>query len=234
MRLEAKYKIYLKSRGCVDTFAKRLVTLKRSKWKNFCLKKRFRKRYTFTNYFSPSLKKIRHRLFKMKWYYNNCLLSKTKMLQLYDFSYNVQKAKKDILFLKKLKYKDLFKYLVFKQIYRLDVILWRLNIYSSTFQAKQAIQKKAILVNNKKSSVNYLIKNGDIIKMAENQYSFKIRQILNTFKLYPKYYSFLEFDPYSGIFIVLKNYTECILDDITLTLPKQINFNHLFNFLNKN
>jgi ribosomal protein S4 len=233
MRLRARYQIYLKAKGLIDNFPKRLWFLKRPKWKTFCLFKKFKRRYKFINYFSPAISKNKYKFIKMELYYGNCLLSKTKLLQFYDFSYNLKKAKKDILFLKNFKYKNLFKYLIFKQVYRLDVILWRLNIYSSTFEARQAIQKKFVLVNNKKSSIHYLIKNGDIIKLLDNKYSFKIRQILNTFKLYPKYYSFLEFDAYTGAFIVIKNFQECILDDISVTLPRYINFNAFFNFLNK-
>lgn len=235
MRLTPKYQIYLKSRLIIDSFPKRILRFKRSKWKFFRFFKNLkkRKRYKFINYFSPTVSKNRNRLIKMKWYFNNCRLSKIKMLQLYDFSYNFKKANKDLKFLKKLKYKDLFKYLIFKQLYRLDVILWKLNIYSSTFEARQAIQNRYVLVNNKTFSNTYLIKMGDIVKLSEKKYSFKLRQILNTFKLYPKYYSFLEFDPYIGVFVVIKNFHDCILDDITLTLPNKIHFNYIFNFFRR-
>ena len=89
--------------------------------------------------------------------------------------------------------------------FRLDILLWRLKIFSSIFLSKKAIRNNQISVNGliKNFSI-YLIK-GDVIKFSQTKtYSLK--------KHFLKYFqvvfipSFVEFDLYTNTIVILKSF----------------------------
>lgn len=128
--------------------------------------------------------------------------------------------------------KDLISLYFVKPLYRVDILIWYLNYFASSFEAKQCINSKIILINGKSVKSNYHLKKGDIISFKKFE---NFKQINNMLKISQKYldnnmyFSFLEVDYYSNIIIVIKNFDEIMEEDLQLLVEKNVNIKHLLN-----
>lgn len=64
------------------------------------------------------------------------------------------------------KKKDLILKHIVTPLYRLDILLWYLNIFSSVYQVRQFINSGNFKVNNLQVNSNYLLKKGDVISTS--------------------------------------------------------------------
>jgi hypothetical protein len=89
--------------------------------------------------------------------------------------------------------------------FRLDILLWRLKIFSSVFFIKLALRKKQITVNGCFENFDFYLKKGDVIRFSQNK-------IYNLKKHFLKYFkvvfipSFVELDFYTNTVVILKKF----------------------------
>ena len=148
MNKASKYKIYIKSNKIINCFPQRIRNFRRSKWKKFVIRNRFKsRRYKFLNFFSRALPKKKKKFIKMKKYNKDCLLTKNRLSQKFDNNYKFCVLKKDLLKNSNLKYLDLLNIILIKQNYYLNILLWRLCFFSSVNESSYCINNNFVLVN---------------------------------------------------------------------------------------
>jgi len=103
--------------------------------------------------------------------------------------------------------------------------LWFSNFFASSFQSRQKISSRSILVNDKIAAPNSILKNGDIISIVDN--SIKID---NTIKKYNSTLSVLphvEIDYYSQNVILVKDISDLSEEDYFLLTSDYVNIQQL-------
>ena len=111
----------------------------------------------------------------------------------------------------------LLNYLV-KPLFRIDILLSRLHLFSSSYQARQFISNGYVKVNEKKVSGNLSLKKGDIISFNFS----KIQSNLNFLNFFQRllnnnlFYSFIEIDYYTKTIVILKNVGDITVYDLNL------------------
>ncbi len=214
MRLQKRYKKFSKLTHIFKTFPKKILKFHRTKWKK--IKELALKSKTNLWNTKTTLMTKKWSTYKLK--YSRGVEVKTFFDCLLDKAFST-------LFLKKLKNlnkkqdKNLDNVIYFlKPQYKIDMFLWHLNFFSSSYQARQVIKNKKITVNGKKIHPNYFLKKGDIIFFdslfyhKECIFSFLLNKTLNNTKIL----SFIEIDYYTNTAIILKNYDELTEKNIVL------------------
>jgi ribosomal protein S4 len=102
-----------------------------------------------------------------------------------------------------------------KPEYWIDILLWKLRFFNSSYEARQQIYNGVILLNNKNILGNVYLKSGDIITFKN---FFKLNIELNNkyFLNNQKIYSFVEIDYYTNTIIIIKDFFELELNDLCL------------------
>ena len=116
--------------------------------------------------------------------------------------------------------------------FRLDILLWRLKIFSSVFFAKRAIRNNQISVNGLTKNFSFYLVKGDVIKFSPIKiYSLK-KHFLKYFKVIfiP---SFVEFDLYTNTIVILKSFNQ--FNDVSLSsvIKEPLVLDKFKNYLNK-
>jgi ribosomal protein S4 len=118
-----------------------------------------------------------------------------------------------------------------KKFFRLDLLLWKLKIFSSPYESRQNIKNSFILVNNKSSYESYFLKKGDIIKFKLFSLLTYNTKISNN-KGFDFLQSFIEIDYYTNCIIILKDLNTFSIEDFFLILHNQsINLKHLLYYI---
>jgi len=154
----------------------------------------------------------------MKRKFADQLKHKLKLAGLFDHSIKFQKKVIKSLF-------NVNAYVLLRPLYRIDILLWYLKYYSSTYEAKQNIDNRKILVNNKSVKANYYVKEGDIISLNFTSLLEKNNTYLNIKQKFTKnknrrLCSFLEYDKYTNTIIVLKDVKYLTSDDYALFITE--------------
>lgn len=114
-------------------------------------------------------------------------------------------------------------YLVYPE-FRIDILLWNLNLFSSSYHARQAINNNEILVNNRFVKANTFLKKGDIISFVDTDFSFyTFKKIVDSYSKNEKFLTFIEIDYYTKTIILLKSYKELSSEDLFLLVTEYIN-----------
>lgn len=116
--------------------------------------------------------------------------------------------------------------------FRLDILLWRLKIFSSVFYSKIAIRNKQITVNNLVKNFDFYLAKGDIIKFSNlKTYSLK-KYFLKYFKILfiP---SFLEVDFYTNTIVVLKSFNDFKISDFSSVIKEPLCLHKFKNYILK-
>ena len=201
MRYLNKYKTYTNTSIILHRIPSRVLKFKRPKWKRlqlFLNKKSYNSLKIFYNNFTI---KSKYRSWdKLKTYFKEGLTMKNALNTFFDNSVSLRYFK-DFLKSKSIKnFNGAFYHYFLKLNSRLDILLWKLNFFHSSFQASQAIMSGKILVNNKKVfSKNFFIKEGDIISL-----NLIDNPQLNSFDS-ELFFSILEIDYYTKTIIITKN-----------------------------
>jgi ribosomal protein S4 len=235
-----KYKIILKSKRVIENFPLKLKRLKRSKWKLFLNKNKYRfkiKRYKFKDFSLKSYPTKRFRFVRMKRYYKESLVKRTHLHQMYDNSFCFNTLRKKKVLLNKLKYFDLVKSILIERIFNLKILLWSLHFFTSTKQAAQFIDCNYIFVNNKNVRSNYLLKLGDIITFCPSIFRKKrlkkkhvdLSRKFKAYKMYPKLHSYLEIDFYTCSVVVLKTLDTFTTEDFSCLFSRSFNIGYVYN-----
>ena len=116
--------------------------------------------------------------------------------------------------------------------FRLDILLWRLKIFSSVFFAKQAIRNKQVTVNGFLKNFDFYLVKGDVIK-------FSLTKIYSLKKYFLKYFkvvvipSFIEFDFYTNTIVVLKNFNDFKIEDFSSIIKEPLCLYKFKNYILK-
>jgi hypothetical protein len=116
--------------------------------------------------------------------------------------------------------------------FRLDILLWRLKIFSSVFYSKIAIRNKQVTVNNLTKNFDFYLVKGDIIKFSNiKTYSLK-KYFLKYFKIIfiP---SFIELDFYTNTIVVLKSFNNFKIGDFSSVIKEPLCLYKFKNYILK-
>jgi ribosomal protein S4 len=244
MRFINKYKKYNKIKILLRYFPKlKFLKFKRSKWQK--LKLYFKKKFSikrkifslknkdtkiFFNHFDkvvPNYSQLRT-IPKVNKNYKNALLLKQSIFTFNDQSISLSFFKK---ILKKEKvHNTLILGCLIKPFFRLDIILWRLNFFSSIYSARQAIFNGSIEINFQKNKSIKFLKKGDIITMCYSSSILTFKFIDTFFFLFP----FLELDVYTNTIVIIKNISELTNKDLYLLINAFILFPKFTYYIKSN
>ena len=149
---------------------------------------------------------------RARWAYNskffrNSLQLRNRVHQYFDGVFSnlffKKELKKQFLFL------DYIRYSFIKPEFRLDILLWRLNFFSSPYSARIAVLKNEITVNGSFVRFSYFLKQGDVVVVKKCK-NLKFLRSLKIMKF--SLNSFVEIDYYSNTFIVLQDYSTMGVD----------------------
>jgi len=117
-----------------------------------------------------------------------------------------------------------------KPFYRIDILLWYFNYFSTTYQAIHQIRNDIVLVNEKSVCSNFYVAKGDIITFSDKGL-LKIKDTIlknkDKYWINNLYFTFLEIDYYSNTIVVIKDFDELSSDDLTLLIEKPLYYQNL-------
>lgn len=234
MRFVNKYKGYEKATIIFERFPLRVLKFKRPKWKkvqklilyrkkSLVVKRNLLKKLprepenrffdTFVNYLDP------YTWDRIKKYYESGRKIRTSILKLFDktlvaksFKAFLRRSKSSFLAI------DVYLKMIVKAEYRLDILVWRLGFFRSSYQARQAINEKRVYVNDKCVSKNILLCKGDVVTFCPyyKQSNLVIQKTRDSFLIPQSVLTFVEVDYYSNSVIIVKGLSDLGTEDLYL------------------
>lgn len=166
-----------------------------------------------TRYPSPKARKI----------YTNGLMLRRSLGHYSDYSLNIKFLKK-YCGQKNITMHDL----LLKPLYKVDVLLWKLQLYSSTQEVRQDIRRKLIQVNETLLCQPCFLSKGDIVTVLSDRSYIKKMFVVKSF-----FYPFCEVDFYSQTIIIVKGQNDFLNREIPLLFKRNVNVESLFYYLRK-
>jgi hypothetical protein len=160
---------------------------------------------------------------KVKNSYKNGLLLKNSIFKSFDNSLGLKYFKKQL----KIKKSEVIKFLL-QPLYRLDIILWKLGVYSSVRKVQRKIREKQVSLNNKKVTKIFFLKKGDVIHILDKTVLFKNVFFKKTF-----FFSFCEIDFYSNTLIILKHPDGFHTRELSTIFPEPLDLKPFAFYLSK-
>ena len=231
MRLENKYKKFANLNTSTLSFPKRILKFKRSKWKN-CQKRISIDSKTLQILNNPLIYKLSPRSVEnVNNYYKDGLTLKNFLILFFDNSFKVSFFKNQLSSKNSKSLKDLLINFFIKPCFRVDVLLWKLNFFSTSFFARQYINEGKILINSKRVKSNFFVKKGDIISFKEESMDvfFKFLNLTSNTQIY----TFVEFDNYLKRLVIVKDLTEFSNEDLNLMVKHFFDANKLKDYISK-
>lgn len=232
MRFINKYKKISKlDRFNYPKFPLRILKFRRPKWSK--LQKQvlgFQK--SDCNFVNPLILKLSYKQWdKVQNYYKSGIQIKRKILALFDDSISLKSIKKQLS--QGLKSNNsIFLSVLVKPEFRIDILLWRLNFFSSSFQARQSINEKKITVNGKFVSGNLFLEKGDVVAFDPTHSSLlDLSLIMARLYNHQKACTFVEIDFYTQTLVVIKNPNEFTSDDFNLLINEYVDLKKLRDYL---
>lgn len=221
MRFINKYKYLHNLKLIPNLLSNRFTRFKRPKWKKF-QKQSQRQKISFFDIFLQKL--IYKQWNRLKLTYRKGLES-NKLLNIFlDTKFPLKYYKKNITFL----LKNLILNFLIKKNFRIDLLLWKLQIFKSSYESRQCIKSNFVLINNKPTVESYIVKKGDIIKLNKSFLLAINSQFKNNSKI-NFIFSYIEIDYYTNCIIVIKDLKNFSKEDCFLILQNQNQ--NLKNFL---
>jgi ribosomal protein S4 len=236
MRSQNKYKSYNQSIQIFEKFPLRILRFKNTKWKKVqkILLSKFSKivkkkpRSSKPKKFKSNLLvKLDFKMWeKVKSFYQNGRKLTNLIFNTNDKSFANSILKKTLLNSKSsCEILSVYRQALLKPEFKLSTLLWKLNLFSSSFQASQAISEKKIYINNVPVKINFLLLKGDVIHLKAENYkkNIDVRKANICFSLSDVVFSFVEIDYYSNVIVVVKSLED--LSDQDLLFVKQEFYN---------
>jgi ribosomal protein S4 len=218
MRLFSKYKIYKKSNSVASKFPVRVLRFRRPKWKNIQKTLLFSQK-TPPKFMNPFLIKTTFKIWeKLKTSYKSGLFVKNNIYKFLDSAVSKNTFKKQLFFYKKTNIRKIYLASIVLGLLRIDCLLQNLNFFLTSYQARQIINSRQILVNNKPVVGNYIVKKGDIISFSDafSDPSLFTKNILKMYSINNHFFSFVEIDYYTKTIVILKDLTDLSEEDFYL------------------
>lgn len=233
MRLNTKYKIYSQAGIIPIKFNQRLSKFKRPKWKkiqkltfkslqsspfltnSFLIKNNFRFWDKIKNYYKDGIK-VKNSIYCL---YDRSILNRY-LIKMLNNSRNTSLRHR------------LIKSLILPT-YRLDILLWKLHMFNSSYQAREAINKNLVYVNDKNIKGNLTLKKGDVVtfKCSFNKIQFDTKETSLLFSKKGLLPTFVEVDYYTGTIVIVKDPLDLDINDIFLLIPNSYNIKKFLDFL---
>jgi len=217
-----KYKKINKLYRFIFPIQSRLLNFKKSKWKPvklFLLKKKLS---SFFNFDYVNFRKFYFKKFSKT--YKNASIVKNLFVIENDNDFATKRLK-DIMLKKKVSVIRNF----FLNTFRIDIFLWKLNIFRSRREVYQHMIAGNIYINDHKVKCLVFLKKGDIVHITHKYFSFK-----NLISYNKMFLSFCELDFYTGKIVILKNLEDLSRLDFCLISRNSQDFYNLTYYLRKN
>ena len=240
MKLVSQFKHSLLFKTNLESICKKLYNFNRKKWQSFKKVIIFKKKKSVSIPFSKVVNNFALEIPFLKWnklrlYYKSSLMEKRKLNLNYENSLRLRTLKTLLnSHNTKLNRFSIYKNLIIKLEYRLDIFLYKLRMFPSLYKARSEIQKGNIYVNNVKIvKYNYTLNKGDIISFSESL-NFDFKNLSRSTLHRSRILSIIEFDIYNKNIIILKNFSELTQEDFSSFNLSYINLNYLLFYLKKN
>ena len=229
-----KYQIFNKIILFIKKSPLRILKFKRPKWKKLQLliqklrlkaTKNRKKKFLFALNFKVNFKSWS----RIKSYYKEGLQLKNSVHINFNKGISSKYFKKLILKKNVLSKIELITEVVAQPIFNLNILLCKLNFFSSITEVKQYIKNKNVLVNNNYISESTLLKQGDIISFRQQANIFPIffnKKLENDFL-----YSFIEIDYYTKTIIILKDSSHFSTEDLSLITNEYFNIAKFLDYI---
>jgi len=227
MRFLNKYKNFNTILPFLNQCSPRVLKFKRPKWKKVQNNLKLTNNLLFVN---NLISKLNYKSWdKLKLHYKEGIQSKKAILNFFDNSLSSTYYKKQLLFGKKKLFIDFILNFFIKPMFKLDILLWKLHIFNSPFESRQAIKNGLIFRNNQKFTNSTEIKLGDIISFS-SKINFK-QYIFNSNYDNSLLFSFLEIDYYSGTIVFIKNFKQLSNEDFSTLFFDSINLKSFIDYI---
>jgi|TARA_B110000879_G_C11093052_1_gene479834 ribosomal protein S4 len=215
MRFINKYKKFASSTILPAKTPLRVLRFLRPKWK-LTQKKLLANSKSTVGYINPySVKTPLKYWSKVRNYYKEKLQLKNSVLCSFDNSVSVSFLKKSLNSKKETKH--IIENLLLKSIFRIDILLWKLNFFPTSYDARQSINNGLILINSKKVKGNVFLKKGDIVTFkGDKKIQTFFKQNSSKFIKNQLFYSFVQSDFYLNSFVLVKDLESFTQQDINL------------------
>ena len=224
MRKEIKYKIFNTVSLKTKIYPTRILKFRRPKWT------RLQKLYL-----SNSKNKLVNILLirnvfksweRVKKYYKKKLETKNLLHCIYENNLKSKDITKNLS--GTLVKRNLINNTILKPQFRVDILLWKLNFFSSSYESNQAVNSGFVFINGVNVKSNFFLKKGDVItfKRGYNSDSF-FYNCVKKYALHENFLTFIEIDYYSKTAIVLKNYYELDYQDFLFLINEYLNIKRL-------
>ena len=244
MRLRSKYKIYTQSGASFPRCPKRIFNFRRSKWKKLQSKllrhqyflfysnqKKKRLKQTQAPFFNCFVSKVPYKFWqKLKAHYKKGLQIKNNLRKNFDDSLQYHFFKKTLVSQKNQQLKTIVLLNLVKPLFKIDILLWCLNFYTSSYQARQAINNKNVCVNSKNVLGNHYLRKGDIVEIKATD-GFSISNVLFKKSLHNFFLPFVEIDYYTKTFVVVKDLNEISFEDLYIVASHYFDFKKFRDYL---
>ena len=230
MRLDKKYKKFSKLNTSETLFSEKILNFKRSKWKNAQKNIRLSSKIGYKRRSNPFICKLPSReVENIQRSYKQGLDLKSSLILSFDKAIRSSSIKKELSYKLNKSTKDVLANCLIKPLFRIDILLWKLNFFKTSFQARQFINERKILINSKPFKSNYFVKKGDIITFRTG---VKNNLFLDTvLESNINLYSFVEFDNLLKTIVIIKDLDEFSSEDISLVVKNFFDINKLKNYI---
>lgn len=232
MRRIPKYKVYCSTKTFLVSCSRKVFGFKHSKWHG--VKRIFRKskRRSFYNFSKRSV--IQNKMVRYKTSVKYLYLIRRCFKQFYDNAFTTKFIKKSYLRARshsKFYLLKFFSHFFVRMEYRLDILLYRLNFFSSIHESRNFIRSGVVTVNSNPTGFGYVVKKGDIIQLNHNIYLSKeeIKKKLR-FKVYVPY---AEADYYTNTVVIVKNYFEVCSEELSVLFAPTVKLEQLHKAIYK-
>jgi ribosomal protein S4 len=233
MRFLNKYKkIATLDRFIYPQLALRVLKFRRPKWKKF-QKQVLNSKKSTPVFINPFILKNSFKQWeKVKNYYKSGLQFKKKLMVWFDDAANIKIIKKQVLKNQKSN-KDILLSTFLKSEFRVDILLWRLNFFPSSYSARQSLNEGSILLNGKPTLSNTLLKKGDILsfRLTKSPSSFSLKDTFSSIYTKQSFCSFVEVDFYTKTLVVIKDLNDLTLDDFSLIITEYFDLKKFRDYL---
>lgn len=224
MRKKNKYKIFHTIGLKTKFYYTRVLKFRRPKWL------RLQKLYltSIKNKFINilSIKNAYKTWGRVKKYYKKYIETKNLLYSIYDNSINSKIINGSLS--KTLDKRNQTNFILLKPLFRVDILLWKLNFCRSSYEGKQFINNGDVFINGLCVRSNFVLKKGDVL-------TFKVDTEVNTFfsrgitryGLSDTFLTFIEVDFYTKTVIVLKNFQDLSEKDFSLIVNEYLNIKNL-------
>jgi ribosomal 50S subunit-recycling heat shock protein len=219
MRFSKKYKDLSKLREPLPLMPSRVQKFRRPKWK------------ILQDVLASPQRKPRNFLGKRSNSYKEGILLKRRLISSFDFSFKPSFFRKAF---KKNYQKTIHRLLIdcmVRPLFRIDVLLSRLFLFSSPHHSRQEISNGRVTVNSSRVKGNYFLKKGDLIEFSNTFDLFEFENISSRFLPNKSLNSFIEIDYYSNVIIIVKDVEELTPTDLILSTQEAFNIRKFMNYL---